>query len=103
MAGGSVTMSTPAAESGNYGSGESQRAFSGLPLSTPQSFGIDIAVTANNDAHIFVGTGGSPASGNGYEVLMLCVLCILIADSEFVNNLSRQPFESVSNLSLSAI
>ena len=68
-------MSTPASR--NYGSGESQRAFSGLP----QPFGIDIAVTANNDAHIFLGTGGSPASGNGYEVLMLYVLCLLIADS----------------------
>ena len=79
-------MSTP--DSKNYGSGESQRAFSGLP----QSFGIDIAVTANNDAHIFLGTGGSPASGNGYEVLMLYVLCLLIADSSipFIADCARR-------------
>ena len=61
-------MSTP--DSSDYGSGESQRAFSGLS----QPFSIDIAVTANNDAHIFLGTGGSPSSDNGYEVLTLCVL-----------------------------
>ena len=79
-------MSTP--NSKNYGSGETQRAFSGLP----QSFGIDIAVTTNHDARIFLGTGGSPASGNGYEVLMLYVLCLLIADSSipFIADCARR-------------
>ena len=79
-------MSTP--NSKNYGSGETQRAFSGLP----QSFVIDIAVTANKDACIFLSTGGLPSSGNGYEVLMLCVLCLLVADSSipFIADCARR-------------
>lgn len=59
-------MSTPDAGMGmSYGSDTSQRAFSSLN----EPFTIDITVTANTDAHVFLSSGGSPAATNGYEVL----------------------------------
>jgi len=58
------TVSTP--DSKTYGTDTSQRAFSGLV----QPFTMNIAVTADNDATLFLSSGGAPASSNGYEIVL---------------------------------
>ena len=59
-----ANMDTP--NSANYGFSNNQRAVSGLT----EPYKITVTVTADNDAHIFLSTGGTPTADNGYEIVL---------------------------------